>query len=149
MTLIYGKGLYSKDEAFNETLQKLIPQEETKRVAFDLKLFGNAAYQVYWNDAHTQIIKMYHIPVQYLRAEKIYQNPKVENYYYCTDDRDLVFIQKPHKVHTSNSTNLVKPAGLLTPELKCLQTANVFESAPVIMPVPQAIPKYQRPFPAP
>jgi len=53
--LVYGKGLYSKDEAFNETLQKIIPQEETKRVAFDLKLFGNAAYQVYWNDAHTQI----------------------------------------------------------------------------------------------
>ena len=48
-----------------------------------------------------------------------------------------------------NSTNLVKPAGPLTPELKCLQTANVFESATVIMPVPQAIPKYQRPFPAP
>jgi hypothetical protein len=48
-----------------------------------------------------------------------------------------------------NSTNLVKPAGPLTPELKCLQTANVFESAPVIMPVPQAIPKYQRPFPVP
>ena len=29
--LIYGKGLYSKNEVFNETLQKLIPQEETKR----------------------------------------------------------------------------------------------------------------------
>lgn len=96
--LIYGKGLYSKDEAFNETLQKLIPQEETKRVAFDLKLFGNAAYQVYWNDAHTQIIKMYHIPVQYLRAEKIYQNPKVENYYYCTDWQDQRAMKNKKKV---------------------------------------------------
>jgi len=47
--LIYGKGLYSKNEGFNELLQKIIPQEETKRVSFDLKLFGNAAYQVYWN----------------------------------------------------------------------------------------------------
>jgi hypothetical protein len=46
-----------------------------------------------------------------------------------------------------NSTNLVNPAPPLTPELKCLKTANVFKSEPVIMPIPQAIPKYQRPMP--
>ena len=86
--LIFGKGLYSKNEAFNEILQKLIPQEETKRVSFDLKLFGNAAYQVYWDDTHTKIIKMYHIPVQTLRAEKIGNNTKIQNYYYCIDWND-------------------------------------------------------------
>ena len=48
-----------------------------------------------------------------------------------------------------NSTNLVNRAPALTPELKCLQTANVFKTSNVIMPVPQAIPKYQRPFPVP
>jgi hypothetical protein len=48
-----------------------------------------------------------------------------------------------------NSTNLVNPAPALTPELKCLQTANVFKSKPVFMPVPQAISKTQRPFPCP
>jgi hypothetical protein len=46
-----------------------------------------------------------------------------------------------------NSTNLVNPAKPLTPELKTLQSANIFESSPVIMPIPQAIPKYQRPTP--
>lgn len=86
--LVYGKGLYSKN-AFNEILQKLIPQEETKKVAFDLKLFGNAAYQVYWNDDHSKIIKMYHVPVQLLRAEKIGASPRIENYYYCTDWNDM------------------------------------------------------------
>lgn len=86
--LIYGKGLYSKNSAFNEILQKLIPQEETKRVAFDLKLFGNAAYQVYWNAEHTKIVKMYHIPVQTLRAEKIGNNTRIQNYYYCIDWND-------------------------------------------------------------
>ena len=48
-----------------------------------------------------------------------------------------------------NSTNLVNPAPPLTPELKSLQTANVFKTAPIIMPIPQAIPKFQRPFPVP
>ena len=86
--LIFGKGLYSKDEVFNLTLQKILPQEELKRVSFDLKLYGNAAFQVYWDDSHTNIIKLYHVPVQYLRAEKIGNNPKVENYYYCTDWND-------------------------------------------------------------
>ena len=96
--LIYGKGLYSKDETFNDTLQKLIPQEETKRVAFDLKLFGNAAYQVYWNDEHTQIKKMYHVPIQTLRAEKLYGDPKVQNYFYCTDWNDQRKIKDKKKI---------------------------------------------------
>ncbi len=48
-----------------------------------------------------------------------------------------------------NSTNLVNPAGPLTPQLKCLQSANIFERKPVIMPVPQAVSKEQRPFPLP
>jgi len=83
--LIFGKGIYTKNESFTENLSKLLPQEEIKRVIFDLKLYGNGAFQVYWNDDHTKIIKFYHIPVQTLRAEKIYDNPQIENYYYCTD----------------------------------------------------------------
>jgi hypothetical protein len=86
--LIFGKGIYSKDEAKNEIIQKLIPQEETKRVAFDLKLFGNAVFQVIWNDDHTKIKKFYHVPIHTIRAEKIYDNPRIENYFYCTDWSD-------------------------------------------------------------
>lgn len=103
--LIYGKGLYSKNEVFNETLQKLIPQEETKRVAFDLKLFGNAAYQVYWNDDHTKIIKMYHTPIQTLRAEKLYNNPKIENYYYCTDWNDQRKVRDKKRLPAFGTSN--------------------------------------------
>ena len=44
--------------------------------------------QVYLDDAHENILKMYHVPVQYLRAEKLGNNPKIENYYYCTDWND-------------------------------------------------------------
>jgi len=45
-----------------------------------------------------------------------------------------------------NSTNLVNPAPPLTPELKCLQTANIFKRPDIIMPVPLVVPKNQRPF---
>jgi hypothetical protein len=103
--LIFGKGLYSKAQTFNDTLQKLIPQEETKRVSFDLKLFGNAAYQVYWNDDHTKIIKFYHVPIQTLRAEKLYGEPKVQNYYYCTDWNDQRKIKDKKKIPAFGTSN--------------------------------------------
>ena len=103
--LIFGKGLYSKDEVFDTILQKIIPQEETKRVAFDLKLYGNAAYQVYWNSDHTKIVKMYHVPIQTLRAEKIYNEPKVQNYYYCTDWMDQRKVKDKKKIPTFGTSN--------------------------------------------
>jgi hypothetical protein len=103
--LIYGKGLYSKSAGFQTILQKLIPQEEVKRVAFDLKLYGNAAFQVYWNDDHTKVIKFYHVPAQTLRAEKIYDNPKIENYYYCTDWSDQRKIKDKKKIPAFGTSN--------------------------------------------
>ena len=103
--LIYGKGLYSKNESLNEILQKIIPQEETKRVTFDLKLYGNAAYQVYWDDTHTKVIKFYHVPVQYLRAEKLYNEPKIENFYYCTDWLDQRAVKNKKKLPAFGTSN--------------------------------------------
>jgi hypothetical protein len=103
--LIFGKGLYSKNEVFNETLQKIIPQEEVKKVSFDLKLFGNAAFQVYWDDTHTKVKKLYHVPIQTLRAEKLYGNPKIENYYYCTDWSDSRKVKDKKKIPAFETSN--------------------------------------------
>jgi capsid portal protein len=103
--LIFGKGLYTKNESFTDQLSKLLPQEETKRVIFDLKLYGNGAYQVIWNDDHTKVIKFYHIPVQTLRAEKIYDNPKIENYYYCTDWYDMKAQKHKKKIPAFGTSN--------------------------------------------
>ena len=103
--LIFGKGLYSKNEEFQQRLTKLIPQEETKKVVFDLKLYGNAAYQVFWNDEHTRIIKMYHVPVQTLRAEKLYDNPKIQNYWYCIDWLDQKAQRNKKKIPAFGTSN--------------------------------------------
>lgn len=87
--LVYGKGLYSKNEGFNEVLFKILPQEDVKRLAFDFKLFGNGALTVYWNDDHTKIKKFHHTPVQNWRAQKLNMTSKVEKYYYCQDWSDV------------------------------------------------------------
>ena len=47
------------------------------------------------------------------------------------------------------STNLVNPVKPLTPELKCLNSANLFKKQDIIMPIPLAASKTQRPFPVP
>ena len=87
--LIYGKGVITDEKDFEDTLAKLIPSEDLRRVSFDLKLYGNAAFQVMWNKEHTKIIKLYHVPVQTLRAEKLHISTRVESYFYCTDWNDL------------------------------------------------------------
>ena len=86
--LIYGKGLFTKEEIKQNELDKIIPPEDLRKVSFDLKLYGNAAFQVIWNKSHTQIEKIYHTPVQNLRAKKIYGLNKIEGYYYCVDWSD-------------------------------------------------------------
>ena len=103
--LIFGKGLYSKSETFQSVLDKLIPQEEIKRAIFDLKLYGNGAFQVYWNDEHTKIVKFYHIPVQTIRAEKIYDNPQIENYFYCVDWSDQKAQKAKKKIPAFGTSN--------------------------------------------
>ena len=70
--LIYGKGLFTKDESKQQELDSTIPPEDLRKVSFDLKLFGNAAFQVVWNKSHTKILKIYHTPVQNLRAKKVH-----------------------------------------------------------------------------
>ena len=47
-----------------------------------------------------------------------------------------------------NSTNLVNPEPALVPQLKCLETANIYEKPATIMPLPLVIEK-NRPFPCP
>ena len=47
------------------------------------------------------------------------------------------------------STNLVNPQPCLTPELKQLSTANVYEKDPTYIPEPLVMEKNQRPFPKP
>ena len=103
--LIYGKGLVTDDTSFEETLAKLVPAEDLRRVSFDLKLYGNAAFQVMWNKDHTKVVKLYHVPVQTLRAEKILVGTKVEGYYYCTDWSDLRKQKEKLRIPTFGSSN--------------------------------------------
>jgi hypothetical protein len=60
---------------------------------------------VFWNDDHTKVIKFFHIPVQTLRAEKLYDNTRVENYYYCTDWKDQRKVRDKIKIPAFGTSN--------------------------------------------
>src|SRR5210317_384665 len=50
--LIYGKGIFKKEEVKQQQLDKIIPPEDLRKITFDLKLYGNAAWQIIWNKSH-------------------------------------------------------------------------------------------------
>lgn len=47
------------------------------------------------------------------------------------------------------ANNMIDPKDCLTPELNCLQSANLFKMPDVYMPLPLVVAKGQRPFPIP
>jgi hypothetical protein len=96
--LIYGEGIYTKNLTFEETLKKIINGNDARKAAFDLKLFGNSAFQVVWNDDHTQVVRIYHTPIQTLRAEKIYGEPQIQNYFYCHNWYDQKAVKNKKKI---------------------------------------------------
>lgn len=103
--LIFGKGIYTKDTTFEQDLYKLISQSCLKKIAFDLKLYGNAAFQVIWNDEHTKIKKFFHVPIHTLRAEKLSETPRIEYYYYCTDWDDYKKQKEKKRIPVFGTSN--------------------------------------------
>jgi hypothetical protein len=84
--LIYGKGLSATDASRkpNEYAQMmaLFGKDCVRKMVFDRKLFGQFAIQVHYSDKHDKILKVYHIPVNLLRAEKCNDKGEITGYYY-------------------------------------------------------------------
>ena len=91
--LIYGKGLSALDASKkpNEYAQMmtLFSPECLRKMVFDRKLFGQFAMQVHYNEKHDKILKVYHIPVNLLRAEKCNEKGEITGYYYSDNWEDV------------------------------------------------------------
>jgi hypothetical protein len=90
--LIYGRGLDATDSSKkpNEYAQMimLFRKDVVKKGISDLKLLGQYAYQLIYNKQKTEIIRVEHIPVQLLRAEKCNAKGEVEAYYFSDNWED-------------------------------------------------------------
>lgn len=91
--LIYGKGLSALDASRkpNEYAQMmtLFSPDCLRKMVFDRKLFGQFAMQVHYNDKHDKILKVYHMPVNLLRAEKCNDKGEITGYFYSDNWEDV------------------------------------------------------------
>ena len=91
--LVYGKGLNAVDASKkpNEYAQMmaLFSKDCVRHLVSDLKMLGQCAVQVIYTKDRKKISKVYHVPVQLLRAEKCNDKGEIEAYYYCDNWQDL------------------------------------------------------------
>ena len=87
--LIYGKGLYATDAARKPDeyamMKSLFSRQCMRKVTFDLKAMGQAAFQVIYNKDKTKIVQVEHMPIETLRFEKMNDDGEVTGYYYSKD----------------------------------------------------------------
>jgi hypothetical protein len=87
--LIYGKGLYATDASRKPDeyamMKSLFSRTCMRKMTFDLKAMGQAAFQVIYNKDKTKVVQVEHMPIETLRFEKMNDDGEVTGYYYSKD----------------------------------------------------------------
>lgn len=84
--LIFGLGLDATDsnrkpDQYAE-MKSLFNDDCVMKLVNDLKLLGQCAMQVIYNELHTEILMVEHFPVETLRAERANEDGDILGYYY-------------------------------------------------------------------
>jgi len=84
---IYGKGLDATDSAEKPDqyaqMKSLVKPHDLRNVCQDLKLLGEAAFQITYNG--NKISAITHFPRETLRAEKMNDKGEIKSYFYSAD----------------------------------------------------------------
>lgn len=98
--MIYGKGLDALDSSTKTdeyaALRSIFHNECLKKVSLDLKLLGEASFQVLYKDG--KVVRSEHFPRQTLRAEKCNEDGDIEAYYYHPDWGNKKPADKPQRI---------------------------------------------------
>ena len=98
--MIYGKGLDALDSSAKTdeyaAMRSIFHDKCLKKVALDLKLLGEASFQVLYKDG--KVVRAEHFPRQTLRAEKCNEEGEIEAYYYFHDWGKLKPTDKPKRI---------------------------------------------------
>jgi len=93
MDLTYGKGLDATDSGRKPSeyaaMKGLFTKDCVKKVVSDYVMMGQCAIQVVYSKDHNTIVKVEHIPVETLRAERCDEDGEVKAYYYAKDWADV------------------------------------------------------------
>jgi len=107
--LIYGKGIdaadsHRKPEEY-AAMRSLIHESCLRKVTSDLKLMGQAAFQIIYSKDGRQVAQVEHMPIQTLRAEKCNEDGDIEAYYYCANWEKLGPNDKPERFSAFGTSN--------------------------------------------
>ena len=106
--LIYGKGLVALDGNKHvqdyARLMNMLSSSCLKKVITDLKMLGQASFQVIKSKDRKSVSKMYHIPVHLLRPEKCNEDGEIEAYYYSDNWQDIKHY-KPKRIPAFGTSN--------------------------------------------
>ena len=87
--MIFGKGLDATDSDRRPDqyaqMVSLFTDKVVRKLCFDLKLMGQCAIQVIYSKNRSKIVKIEHIPVETLRAEKCNEKGEIPAYFYFND----------------------------------------------------------------
>ena len=83
-----------------------------KKVAFDFKLQGGYALHVIWNRERTEIVELFHIPVERVRAGRPNEMGQVDTYYISADWSNLRG-NRPQPIPAFNVNDRTSPSQLL------------------------------------
>jgi len=87
--MIYGKGLHATDASRKPDqyaqMKALFSRKCMRKVTFDLKALGQAAFQVIYNKDKSKVVQVEHMPIETLRFEKMNDDGEIEGYFYSKD----------------------------------------------------------------
>lgn len=87
--MIYGKGLHATDASRKPDqyaqMKSLFSRQCMRKVTFDLKALGQAAFQVIYNKDKSKVVQVEHMPIETLRFEKMNEDGEIEGYFYSKD----------------------------------------------------------------
>jgi hypothetical protein len=110
-SMIYGKGLDALDNSTKTeeyaAMRSIFSNDCLRKVALDLKLLGEASFQVTYKDK--KVYKAEHFPRQTLRAEKCNEEGKIEAYYYFPDWGNIKPADKPKRIAYFGCGNGTEP----------------------------------------
>ena len=91
--LTYGKGLDATDSGRKPSeyaaMKGLFTKDCTKKLVADYVMMGQCAIQVVYSQDHNTIVRVEHIPIETLRAERCNEEGEVEGYYYAKSWSDV------------------------------------------------------------
>ncbi len=100
--MIYGKGLDATDSNVKveqyAKMKVLFKKESVRKLAYDLKLFGQCAIQVIYSKDRKTIAQVEHLPVETLAIEKVDDEKEIKAFYYFPDWQKIKPSDNPTRI---------------------------------------------------